>query len=425
MATPVPSPAPAMENAYTVFTVAAGAILLAVLGFDFLLAARQSFPSFILDPGGFPVGRDFLNTWMGGRSAFFGGPAAWFDFHVYNAAVQGVTGNPDLPPLFWSYPPDIVLFIWPFGLLGFLPAYALWCMIGLALYVWAALTGGVERRYWVLLAVAPAVAVNVFLGQNGFLTAALLIGGLANLDRRPIIAGILLGILTIKPQFGLLLPVMLVMTSRWRVITAAAATAGALVGLTALWFGADIWAQYLHDVVPQQRWLLLAAGNHAWPIVSSAFINARLVGLPDNWAWAVQAVSSCCALFAVVWTFWRRRDPVLSQALLVTATFLFSPWMLNYDMVVFGWVVALLRARKDQSYLDHGLALAVWTLPILMFPFGFSHLPVALVVLPLFAGRLFWLLARGEQRGIAAAGERASPGRLIAPATPLVGSAGL
>jgi alpha-1,2-mannosyltransferase len=403
MATSLRAPAPSVETAYFAFTLAAGGILLAVLISDFQLAAAQSFPNFILDSGGFPVGRDFLNTWMGAKSAFSGGPAAWFDFHVYNEAVQQVTGDPNLPPLFWSYPPHLLLFIWPFGLLGFLPAYALWCIIGLALYVRASLAGGVDRRQWVFLAVAPAVAVNVFLGQNGFLTAALLIGGLANLDRRPIVAGILFGILTIKPQFGMLLPVMLVLTGRWRVIASAAATTLVLVAATALWFGADVWIGYVQKVVPQQHWLLIAAGDHAWNIVSSVFVSARLIGLSDDWAWAAQAVASCCAFSTVVWTFWRRRDPVLSQALFVTATFLFSPWMLNYDMVVFGWVVALLRGRDDETYVDHGLALAVWTLQGLMLPFGSSHIPIALIVLPLFAGRLVWRLARGgERRSLAA-----------------------
>ncbi|MGA8614719.1 MAG: glycosyltransferase family 87 protein [Xanthobacteraceae bacterium] len=402
MATSVQAPAPIVENAYVVFTVAAGAILLALVGFDFQLAAAQSFPSFIFDPGGFPVGRDFLNTWMGGRSVFSGGPAAWFEFNVYTAEVQKVIGDPDLQPLFWSYPPHILPFIWPFGLLGFLPSYVLWCIVGLALYMWASLAGGVERRYWMFLAVAPAVAINVFFGQNGFLTAALLIGGLANLDRRPIVAGMLFGILTIKPQFGLLLPVMLVMTGRWRTIAAAVVTTAALVTLTTLWFGVDIWTEYLQKVVPQQHWLLIAAGDHAWPIVSSAFVNARIIGLPEDWAWAVQAVTSCCALAAVVWTFWRRRDPMLSQALFVTATFLFSPWMLNYDMVVFGWVIALLRGRDDDTPVDHGLALALWALPVLMYPLGFSRIAGALLVLSLFAARLVWRLARGERRGLAA-----------------------
>ncbi len=401
MITPVRPPAPIVQTVYLALTVAAGGLLVSLFALDFKLALEQSFPRFILDQAGYQVGRDFLNTWIGGRSAFSGGPAAWFDFDTYNAAVQKLTGDPDLPPLFWSYPPHLLFFIWPFGLLGFLPAYALWCIIGLALYVRTSLAAGVDRKFWLFLAVAPAVTVNIFLGQNGFLTAALLIGAFANLDRRPSVAGILLGILTIKPQFGLLLPVMLVLTSRWRVIAVAAATAGALVAATALWFGADIWTEYLQKVVPQQHWLLITAGDKSWPIVSSAFVNARLIGLSDDWAWVVQAISSCCALAAVVWTFWRPRDPGLSLALFVTATFLFSPWMLNYDMVVFVWVVALLRARADQTFADHALSLAVWTLPVLMFSFGFAHLPIALLILPLFAARLIWRLARGERRSVA------------------------
>jgi alpha-1,2-mannosyltransferase len=86
----------------------------------------------------------------------------------------------------------------------------------------------------------------------------------------------------------------------------------------------------------------------------------------------------------------------LSQALFVTATFLFSPWMLNYDMVVFGYVVARLRQRDDNTYFDHGLALAVWTLPVVMVPFGLAHFPLAPIVLSAFAGRLIWRLARGK-----------------------------
>ncbi len=85
------------------------------------------------------IGRDFINTWIGGRSAFSGGPAPWFDFDTYNAMLRQFSGYPDLPDLFWSYPPHLVLFVWPLGLLPYLPAYVLWCAGGLALYLWAAL----------------------------------------------------------------------------------------------------------------------------------------------------------------------------------------------------------------------------------------------------------------------------------------------
>ena len=139
-----------------------------IVALDFRLAADQSFSTFILDPGGFPVGRDFLNTWMGGRSVFSSGPADWFDSDVYMVALRSVTGISDLAPMYWSYPPHLVFLIWPFGLLGYLPSYIVWCAGGLALSVWAAVASGVDRKYWVILAVAPAVTVNVSWAKMDF-----------------------------------------------------------------------------------------------------------------------------------------------------------------------------------------------------------------------------------------------------------------
>jgi alpha-1,2-mannosyltransferase len=386
----------ASDELYGKLTIAAGVFFVVLELSYFVMAGADMSGSLPLDHFGAAIGRDFLNSWMGGRSAFHGGPAPWFDFQAYNRALEQITGHPDFPDMYWSYPPHLVLFIWPLGLLPYLPAYAVWCALGLGLYLVASRSGGISGKSMLFLAVAPGVAVNVFFGQNGFLTAALLIGGLANLDRRPILSGILFGILTIKPQFGLLLPVMLVLTGRWRVIAATIATTAVLVAATSLWFGPDIWTEYVRKVSPQQHWLLTKGGGLLVPMVSSAFVNARMIGLPLAVDWVVQAVTSAAALAMVVWTFWRRRDPVLSLALFVTATFLFSPWMLNYDMVVFGYVVALLHERTRNTVADDRLAVAVWVLPVAMLLFGAAHIPIAMMVLPAFAGRLIWRLSHGE-----------------------------
>jgi alpha-1,2-mannosyltransferase len=391
-------PATASGELYSKLTVAAGVFFVVLELSYFLMAGPHMSGALPLDDFGAAIGRDFLNSWMGGRSAFSGGPAPWFDFQAYNAALEQITGHPDFPDMYWSYPPHLVLFIWPLGLLPYLSAYVVWCVVGLGLYLLAAWAGGIDRKYMLFLAVAPGVAVNVFFGQNGFLTAALLIGGLANLDRRPILSGILFGILTIKPQFGLLLPVMLVLTGRWRVIAATAATIAVLFAATSIWFGPDVWVEYVRKVSPQQHWLLTKGGGLLVPMVSSAFVNGRMIGLPLAVDWLLQAIVSACALAMVVWTFWRRRDPVLSLALFVTATFLFSPWMLNYDMVVFAYVIALLRDHPDNTPADDYLAIAVWVLPVVMLLFGAAHIPIAMIVLPAFAARLIWRLAHDETR---------------------------
>ena len=86
------------------------------------------------------------------------------------------------------------------------------------------------------------------------------------------------------------------------------------------------------------------------------------------------------------------------MALFVTAAFLFTPWILNYDMVVLAIVAALIRQRPDNTPVDHYLVLAVWLLPVAMLLFGAAHIPIAVVVLPAFAGRLVWRLMHEKTR---------------------------
>jgi hypothetical protein len=391
-------PQASLERLYSRCTVAAAAFFLTVEILYFAALQQPSFWRPTMDAIHAAVGRDFLNTWMGGRAALSGGPAAWFDWDVYQQAVHQILGpasDHDFRSYFWSYPPHVLLLIWPFGLMPYLLGYGVWCVVGLAAFVAVARAGGVERSNLLFVALAPAVAVNIFFGQNGFVTATLLVGGLICLDRRPILAGILFGILTIKPQLGLLLPVVLVMTGRWRTIAAAAATVAAMVAATAAIYGGGIWTEFLTKVGSQQVWLLNHASGLVLSQIPSALYAGRRLGLPLEIGWAVQIVETALAVAAVVWTFARRRDPVLSTALLVTAAFMVTPYSFNYDMVVFGWTLALLRQRSDNTALDHALILAMWALPVVMMVFGIVlHLPIAIVVLGAFAARLVWRLAQ-------------------------------
>jgi alpha-1,2-mannosyltransferase len=343
---------------------------------------------------GYLIGRDFVNTWMGAHSAFAGGPAAWFDFDTYNAALAA-RFYPDFPHHNWSYPPHLLLMTWPLAFLPYLPGYLVWCALGMALYLLASSEGGRRRERLFMLAVAPAAWMNIFAGQNGFITAALMIGGLAQLGRRPVLSGICFGLLTIKPQLGLLLPVMLVLTGQWRAILAAVATTAALVVATGLLFGFEIWPEYVRQVLPVQSAILTEGQGIFTMMMPTVFMNARIAHLPLDVAWALQIAVSLAAAAAVVWTYWRRRDPVLSVALFVTATFLVTPYAFNYDMVVFGWPLALLREKGGEP-LDDRLAMAVWTLPVTAMLLGVLGIPGSAAVLAAFAGRLLWRLKAGQ-----------------------------
>ena len=385
-----------VQDVYVKLTVAT-AVFFVVLEISYLvMAGLPPIDKPWVDGTNYVIGNDFLNTWMGGRSAFFGGPAPWFDAKVYNDALHQILGVP-FPDRYWSYPPHVMLFIWPFGLLPYLPAYIAWCVVGIALYLLAC-HRAIPHDRLLFLAVAPGIAMCVFFGQNGFYTAALLIGGLLCLDRRPVLAGILFGILTIKPQLGLLLPVVLLLERRWLTIASAVATTALLVAATSIWFGWHVWIEFYEKILPQQTYLTESGRGLLLVMVPSVFYGARLLHLPNGVAWTLQWIVSALAFAAVAWTYWKRRDPALSLALLVTATFLFTPYILNYDMVCFGFVVALLRDRGDNTKWDHKLLIALWLLPVTMMLAAAAFIPLAQMVLLAFAVRLIWRLAQDETR---------------------------
>ena len=84
----------------------------------------------------------------------------------------------------------------------------------------------VGHNLGILLALAaPMAFINALVGQNGFLTAALIGGALYLIPVRPVLAGICLGLLTYKPQYGLLFPIVLIAAGHWRVFISAAVTA--------------------------------------------------------------------------------------------------------------------------------------------------------------------------------------------------------
>lgn len=386
-------------------TAMATAFAVVILAFD-LLGSNPPF-----ERSGHLIGRDFVNTWMGARAALAGHPAAWFDFATYNAALQQLFG-PAFPRHCWSYPPHLLLLTWPLGFLRYLPALAVWCFAGFALYMIVAAAGERRPARLLMLAVSPAAVVNLLDGSNGFFTAALLIAGLSSLDRRPVLSGLWFGLLTMKPQLGLLLPLMLVLDARWRCIASAAATTLAMAGITSAIFGPDIWFDYLHAAVPMHQGLLAYAGGAPLLMMPTAFMNARLAGLPLDWAWAIQSVVSIAAIAAVIWTYKQRRDRTLSIALFVTASFLVTPYAFNFDMVVFGWVLAQLRDHEGTGICDDRLAMTVWTLPVTTMLLGLANVPLSCLALIVFAARLLWRMARG---GAGKTTRRPDPGEIASP----------
>src|SRR5207302_1026406 len=145
------------------------------------------------------VGRDFLNLWMYGRAVFDAEPARFYDVVTYNDELARLLG-PGYPGQNWPNPPTALVVMAPFGLLGYFPALAAWFAVGLLAFYLAGRREVADLRTLAVVLVSPAALLCLISGQSSFLTTAALLAIFAWLDRRPVIAGILIGLLTVKPQ---------------------------------------------------------------------------------------------------------------------------------------------------------------------------------------------------------------------------------
>jgi hypothetical protein len=298
-----------------------------------------------------PLGEDFANFWSGAVLAVQGHARTVYsikDFLDYE-----LSHTAPFPQFRWyAYPPVTLLLSVPLALFGYISAYAFWLVSGTILC--AALFARFLRRPEAALAslAPPAVFFNAVSGQNGQFTAALMAGGLLLLSRRPISAGILFGALCYKPQFALLLPVVLIADQRWHTFWSAGVTAAVLVGASVLVFGWEPWAAYLHNapinqMVLEQGHLPLMGSNSdtsatCWHRMPTMYVALRMVGASSSFAYFFQVLSGMSAA-VLAFMVWRTNAPLeVKGAVLVLATLLATPYAWDYDLIVLTFAIVWL-----------------------------------------------------------------------------------
>ncbi len=319
------------------------------------------------------LGRDFLNFWMYGRAAFEADPGQYYDLRTYWAATEPITG-PGYPQQLWSYPPSVMLLAAPFGLLPYMPALAIWTVIGIAVFILGLRLWTTDSRYIVPLILSPAAIFGLVSGQFMFLATAAMLAVLRWRESRPVLAGIILGLLTIKPQIGLFFPILLLAARSWRVILAASATALAVAALTALIWGVDVWLAYLGQGIANQTLVLTDPENLSEQWMATPFINARSAGLSIGAAGVVQAAASLFAA-ALVWRTFSRRPPaddLRANAIFLACASFGTPYMMSYDTLPLVVAMVLLMPPGNAGRL---LTLLAWGLQLLQFAFGVLHWP--------------------------------------------------
>ena len=279
--------------------------------------------------------------WISGRFAASHNPAGVFDFASFAKAQVDLFGAGTCKV--WArfpYPPTLLFFTYPLGLVSFVTAYVLWNM-ALAVLFLGAIYAIVHRANAVLAAppMRPA-AITLYLGHTAFLTAGLFGFALTLLEIWPVTAGFLLALLTYKPQFGMLIPIALIASRNWRALVSAISFSLVLAGAAALAFGVGAWSSFLSILTNRNANLSPDAGYHLQ--LTSLYGILQWTGVDPRIAWAAHG-TLVVFLAAAIWVVWSK--PIaypVRASLLCVASFLATPYVLYYDLCLLAIAFAFL-----------------------------------------------------------------------------------
>ncbi len=338
----------------------------------------------LIDRNGKPIGTDFSNVYAAGTLTWQGRSADAYAPALQHAAEKAVFGGREVPFFGWHYPPFFFAIAALVAVLPYAWGLAVWLAASLAAYL-AVMRAILPRPETLLIAIAfPAIFVNIGHGQNGFFTAALLGGALHLIDRRPWIAGLLIGLLAYKPQFGVLIPIALVAGGRWRCICAAAATIAVLVAVSMATLGSGVWHAFA-DSTNFTQTVVLEQGGTGWEKIQSLFSAARMWGAGVHVAYAIQIALALTLAATIAWLWQSDAAFELRASALATASLLATPYVLDYDLVALSVAIAFFaRHGLKHGFHDYEISVlaAAWIVPLLSRGVaGVTGIPLGLLAL--------------------------------------------
>jgi hypothetical protein len=321
---------------------------------------------------------DFAAFWMAGKLAIQGNALAAYDWDMMRAAQNELTGNTEYLP--FLNPPHFLLFLLPLATLPYHVSFLIF--IGLSACLYALTIGSISGRWTVFVALAsPPVIACVTVGQNGMLSAALIGSALLAVERRPVFGGLLLSLISYKPQFGVLFPLALASNRFWKAFAAASVGTMALLTLSGVVFGWEIFPVALRGLSMAWQGIVIE-GSVDWRKLHSLYGLLRTLGL-GHWAGltAQVAVAAGCAAFVV--QLWRSPAPYeLKAAGLAAASLAPTTYVFVYDFPILSVAAAFLWRHREFDELEWIIlalcALLLWAVTVLLWPIGFLA-PIAVL----------------------------------------------
>jgi hypothetical protein len=320
---------------------------------------------------GYGYGRDFINFWAAGRLAILGKTSILFDEVAYNIWLKSQFAADIGPYHVYSYPPSIIPLLVPFGALPYGAALLLWTLLHLTAVAVAMRSLGVRAAGLGAALLSPAVAIAAFQGQMSATIGALLFVALAGLDRRPVLSGVLLGVMSLKPQLGIVAGLIVLIERRWLTALAAALAAVTLVATSLPLVGFDGWIDYVTRTVPVHKQFLsnMSAGFKYFLVTPYALF--RTLGIIGAAAMAMHLLVAITLVTFSLFTWQRLRhvDRLAAISTTALASLFISPYANLWDFAVAAVPMAAAIAAHGRIALGAPAAtVTLWLAPAFALP---------------------------------------------------------
>lgn len=342
---------------------------------------------------------EFVAVRAAGELAAAGKPADAYDWTAHRVAHDRVVGRPGNEVYYpWPYPPPYLAVAQALTYMPYVTSALSLILLTLAGFAFIArqIIGTNAAIAWALA--APPTFINAAVAHTGFLVGGLFGGALAALRSSPVLAGVLFGLLAVKPQLGLLIPFALVAGGYWRTIAAAAATVAAMIALSVMAYGIEPWIAFAGQLDRVAD--IFREGRVNFAMLVTVYGLLRWCDVPHVVAFGAQGVVSL-GLAVAVFRLWRSDVPDdLKAAGLVVASLLATPYLFVYDLTLLTIAILFLVRHVGPDNLDRVEVATILTGGAAVFLFASIAFPVGLLC-NLAAGAMIWRRARGRRIGVA------------------------
>jgi hypothetical protein len=268
-----------------------------------------------------------------------------YDFTRLLAAQHRFTGTISFMP--WTYPPPFDFVAAAIGTLPIGIAYLLFTGLSALAYIAAIRRLAGPHTGTVLLAIFPALLLNVRTGQNGFLIGALLGFYLSSHLRGNPRGGVALGCMIIKPHLAVPAAILPLIGRNWRCVAAASGTSASLLLISGLAFGWQIFGAFGHSL--HDAGTFLAGGYYPLFRMVSLYAALYTAGAPPIIAMICQAILAVAACGTAVFAARRLEDRRLVVGVAAFACLFVSPYCYDYDLTLLGVAAAAVAPMLLES----------------------------------------------------------------------------